>query len=151
MPCWITYTTPEVARPDPREPAPRAHVQRPDPIDRAAVLPVDRDEDRPLRRPVAASALSSNRKGRHTHEVYVNGLSTSLPRDVQDAMLRLIPGLERAEIVRYGYAIEYDYLPPNQLTGFAGDEAGRRPVTAPVRSTARPATKRPPPKGSLPA
>jgi tRNA uridine 5-carboxymethylaminomethyl modification enzyme len=54
-------------------------------------------------------------EGRQTHEVYVNGLSTSLPRDVQDAVLRLIPGLEQAEILRYGYAIEYDYLPPLQL------------------------------------
>ena len=54
-------------------------------------------------------------EGRQTDEVYINGLSTSLPREVQDAMLRLIPGLERAEILRYGYAIEYDYLPPLQL------------------------------------
>ncbi len=54
-------------------------------------------------------------EGRHTHEVYVNGLATSLPRDVQDGMIRLIPGLESAQIVRYGYAIEYDYVPPEQL------------------------------------
>ncbi len=54
-------------------------------------------------------------EGRRTHEVYVNGISTSLPRDVQDAMLRLIPGLERAQIMRYGYAVEYDYCPPDQL------------------------------------
>ena len=54
-------------------------------------------------------------EGRHTHEVYVNGISTSLPRDVQDAMFRHIPGLERAEIMRYGYAVEYDYSPPDQL------------------------------------
>jgi tRNA uridine 5-carboxymethylaminomethyl modification enzyme len=54
-------------------------------------------------------------EGRNTLEVYVNGISTSLPRDVQDAMLRLIPGLERAEIMRYGYAVEYDYAPPIQL------------------------------------
>ncbi len=54
-------------------------------------------------------------EGRHTHEVYINGLATSLPRDVQEAMLRLIPGLETSEILRYGYAIEYDYLPPDQL------------------------------------
>ena len=67
-------------------------------------------------------------EGRSTHEVYVNGLSTSLPRDVQDAMLRLIPGLEQAEIMRYGYAIEYDYAPPDQLQAVAGDEARRRAV-----------------------
>jgi tRNA uridine 5-carboxymethylaminomethyl modification enzyme len=55
-------------------------------------------------------------EGWRTHEVYVNGISTSLPRDVQDAMIRMVPGLERAEIMRYGYAVEYDYAPPDQLT-----------------------------------
>ncbi len=55
-------------------------------------------------------------EGRHTREIYVNGISTSLPRDVQDAMIRLVPGLERAVIMRYGYAVEYDYCPPDQLT-----------------------------------
>lgn len=54
-------------------------------------------------------------EGRHTAEVYVNGISTSLPRDVQDEMLKHIPGLERAQIMRYGYAVEYDFCPPEQL------------------------------------
>jgi len=54
-------------------------------------------------------------EGRQTNEVYVNGISTSLPRDTQDKMLRLIPGLEKAEIMRYGYAVEYDFCPPDQL------------------------------------
>jgi tRNA uridine 5-carboxymethylaminomethyl modification enzyme len=54
-------------------------------------------------------------EGRETHEVYLNGLSTSLPREVQKAMVHLVAGLEQAEILRYGYAIEYDYLPPDQL------------------------------------
>jgi tRNA uridine 5-carboxymethylaminomethyl modification enzyme len=54
-------------------------------------------------------------EGRNTCEYYCNGISTSLPKDVQLAMLRLIPGLERAEIMRYGYAVEYDYAPPHQL------------------------------------
>ena len=54
-------------------------------------------------------------EGRHTDEVYLNGLPTSLPRDVQDEMIRLIPGLEHAKILRYGYAIEYDFVPPEQL------------------------------------
>ena len=54
-------------------------------------------------------------EGRRTHEVYLNGLSTSLPRDVQDKIIHLIPGLQRAEILRYGYAIEYDFVPPEQL------------------------------------
>jgi len=54
-------------------------------------------------------------EGYHTAEIYVNGLPTSLPRDVQEGMFRLIPGLTRAEIMRYGYAVEYDYCPPDQL------------------------------------
>jgi tRNA uridine 5-carboxymethylaminomethyl modification enzyme len=54
-------------------------------------------------------------EGRNTLEVYCNGISTSLPRDVQDEMIRSIRGLERAEIIRYGYAVEYDYAPPTQL------------------------------------
>ncbi|MCH5374204.1 MAG: tRNA uridine-5-carboxymethylaminomethyl(34) synthesis enzyme MnmG, partial [Planctomycetes bacterium] len=54
-------------------------------------------------------------EGRNTQEVYVNGISTSLPRDVQDQMFKLIPGLERATIMRYGYAVEYDFCPPTQL------------------------------------
>ncbi len=54
-------------------------------------------------------------EGRHTLEYYCNGISTSLPRDVQEAIIPLIPGLERAEIMRFGYAVEYDYSPPEQL------------------------------------
>src|SRR5204863_3242480 len=54
-------------------------------------------------------------EGRHTLEYYCNGISTSLSNDVQQAMLRLIPGLENAEILRWGYAVEYDYAPPTQL------------------------------------
>jgi len=54
-------------------------------------------------------------EGRNTLEYYCNGISTSLPRDVQDAIIPLIPGLEHAEIMRYGYAVEYDFAPPTQL------------------------------------
>jgi tRNA uridine 5-carboxymethylaminomethyl modification enzyme len=54
-------------------------------------------------------------EGWETTEIYVNGISTSLPRDVQDRMIRLIPGLQNARIMRYGYAVEYDYCPPDQL------------------------------------
>lgn len=54
-------------------------------------------------------------EGRHTKEVYVNGLSTSLPCDIQREIVHHIEGLENAEIMRYAYAIEYDFLPPEQL------------------------------------
>ena len=54
-------------------------------------------------------------EGRNTKEFYCNGISTSLPRDVQDQLVRSIRGLEKAEIMRYGYAVEYDFAPPTQL------------------------------------
>lgn len=54
-------------------------------------------------------------EGRETNEYYLNGFSSSLPWEVQVAALRLIPGLERVQIYRPGYAIEYDYFPPTQL------------------------------------
>lgn len=54
-------------------------------------------------------------EGRDTAEMYVQGMSTSLPEDVQLAMLRTMPGLERVEMMRPGYAIEYDFIIPNQL------------------------------------
>jgi tRNA uridine 5-carboxymethylaminomethyl modification enzyme len=55
-------------------------------------------------------------EGRGTNEAYLNGLSTSLPYDIQLELIRSIPGLERAELMRPGYAIEYDFAPPTQLT-----------------------------------
>jgi tRNA uridine 5-carboxymethylaminomethyl modification enzyme len=54
-------------------------------------------------------------EGRHTDEFYVNGVSTSLPYEVQLAFLQTIPGLRNVEILRPGYAVEYDYFPPSQL------------------------------------
>ena len=54
-------------------------------------------------------------EGHDTHELYVNGLSTSLPATVQLDILHSVPGLERARMTRAGYAIEYDYYPPTQL------------------------------------
>ena len=55
-------------------------------------------------------------EGWNTVEIYVNGFSTSLPEDVQQKALRLIPGFEKAKMFRPGYAIEYDYFPPTQLS-----------------------------------
>jgi tRNA uridine 5-carboxymethylaminomethyl modification enzyme len=55
-------------------------------------------------------------EGRNTLEYYCNGISTSLPRDVQESIIPMISGLEHAEIMRYGYAVEYDFAPPSQLT-----------------------------------
>ena len=54
-------------------------------------------------------------EGRHTDEYYINGCSTSLPFEIQHAFIRSIPGLENAEIMRAGYAVEYDFSPPTQL------------------------------------
>ena len=54
-------------------------------------------------------------EGRTTHEYYINGLSTSLPEEIQREILRSIPGLEEAEMIRPGYAVEYDFVPPTQL------------------------------------
>jgi tRNA uridine 5-carboxymethylaminomethyl modification enzyme len=54
-------------------------------------------------------------EGLETPEIYCNGISTSLPGDVQEQIVRLIPGLERAEILRYGYAVEYDMVWPREI------------------------------------
>jgi tRNA uridine 5-carboxymethylaminomethyl modification enzyme len=114
LPCWITYTTPEVhelIRTNlHRAPMYSGQIQSTGPrycpsLETKVVRFADKQRHQLFLEP----------EGRHTAEIYVNGLSTSLPRDVQDAMLRSIPGLGAAEIVRYGYAIEYDYVPPEQL------------------------------------
>jgi tRNA uridine 5-carboxymethylaminomethyl modification enzyme len=54
-------------------------------------------------------------EGLDTEEIYCNGISTSLPDDVQEQMVRLIPGLEKAQILRFGYAVEYDMVWPTQI------------------------------------
>jgi tRNA uridine 5-carboxymethylaminomethyl modification enzyme len=115
MPCWITRTTPEVhdlIRANlHRSPMYSGQIASRGPrycpsIEDKVVRFADRESHQLFLEP----------EGRRTREIYVNGISTSLPRDVQDAMIRLVPGLERAEIMRYGYAVEYDYAPPDQLT-----------------------------------
>src|SRR5438132_10115 len=65
-------------------------------------------------------------EGLDTHELYVNGLSTSLPVSVQLEFLHAVPGLERALLTRPGYAIEYDYYPPTQLTPWLETKAIER-------------------------
>jgi tRNA uridine 5-carboxymethylaminomethyl modification enzyme len=63
----------------------------------------------------ASHQLFLEPEGRHTSEYYVNGISTSLPYEIQLEFLHSIPALEHAEIMRPGYAVEYDYFPPTQL------------------------------------
>ncbi len=63
----------------------------------------------------ASHQLFLEPEGRHTDEIYVNGVSTSLPFEAQYHFIRSVPGLENAEILRPGYAVEYDYCPPTQL------------------------------------
>ncbi len=55
-------------------------------------------------------------EGLDTDAIYVNGVSTSLPAEVQEAFVRTVPGLERAQFLRHGYAVEYDFIQPSQLT-----------------------------------
>ncbi len=57
-------------------------------------------------------------EGHQTNEVYLNGFSTSLPAELQQELVRMIPGLEQAQIIRPGYAIEYDYVDPRELTPY---------------------------------
>ncbi|HEX8707778.1 MAG TPA: tRNA uridine-5-carboxymethylaminomethyl(34) synthesis enzyme MnmG [Pyrinomonadaceae bacterium] len=57
-------------------------------------------------------------EGHQTNEVYLNGFSTSLPGELQQELVRMIPGLEQARIIRPGYAIEYDYVDPRELTPY---------------------------------
>jgi len=114
MVCWITRTTPEI------HDLIRANLHRAPmftgQIGSRGPRYCPSIEDKVVRFADKEShQLFLEPEGRHTHEIYVNGISTSLPRDVQDAMIRLVPGLERAVIMRYGYAVEYDYCPPDQL------------------------------------
>ena len=68
-------------------------------------------------------------EGLTTHEVYVNGMSTSLPMEVQRAMVASIPGLEKAEMLRPGYAIEYDAIDPTELDRTLAGEELQWPVS----------------------
>ena len=114
VPCYITYTTPEVHQliRDNLSRAPMYCGQ----INSSGPRYCPSIEDKIVRfADKEQHQLFLEPEGRNTLEVYVNGVSTSLPRDVQDQMFRMIPGCEQAEIMRYGYAVEYDYAPPEQL------------------------------------
>ncbi len=114
LPCWITHTNDsvhELIRENlHRAPMYTGQIQSTGPRYCPSI------EDKVVRfRDKSQHQLFLEPEGRNTLEVYVNGISTSLPRDVQDRMMTMIPGLERASIMRYGYAVEYDYCPPDQL------------------------------------
>jgi tRNA uridine 5-carboxymethylaminomethyl modification enzyme len=114
VPCWTTYTTPathDVIRANlHRSPMYSGEIEGVGPRYCPSI------EDKVVRfAHRARHMVFVEPEGLSTEEVYVNGISTSLPRDVQDQVVASIPGLERAEITRYGYAVEYDYFPPTQL------------------------------------
>ncbi|MDA0660405.1 MAG: tRNA uridine-5-carboxymethylaminomethyl(34) synthesis enzyme MnmG [Planctomycetota bacterium] len=114
LPCWITYTNQSV------HDLIRANLHRAPmysgQIESTGPRYCPSIEDKVVRFSAKDQhQLFLEPEGRETFEVYVNGVSTSLPRDVQDAMFPLIPGLQRAQIMRYGYAVEYDFCPPDQL------------------------------------
>src|SRR6202030_3770916 len=114
LPCWITETTPhthEIIRSNlHRSPLYAGRIKGTGPrycpsIEDKVVKFADRE----------AHQLFLEPEGRHTSEFYVNGISTSLPYEVQLDFVRSVPALENAEIMRPGYAVEYDYFLPTQL------------------------------------
>jgi tRNA uridine 5-carboxymethylaminomethyl modification enzyme len=114
MPCWITQTgvrTHEIIRANlHRSPLYAGRIKGTGPrycpsIEDKVVKFADRE----------AHQLFLEPEGRHTSEFYVNGISTSLPYEVQLEFVRSVPALENAEIMRPGYAVEYDYFLPTQL------------------------------------
>jgi tRNA uridine 5-carboxymethylaminomethyl modification enzyme len=115
VPCWITWAGEEVKE------IVRAHLKESalygGAISGRGPRYCPSVEDKILKFPDAKRhQVFLEPEGLDTHELYVNGLSTSLPVPVQLEFLRAVPGLERATMTRPGYAIEYDYYPPTQLT-----------------------------------
>lgn len=114
VPCWITHTTPQT------HDIIRANLDR-SPLYSGRIRGIGPRycpsiEDKVVKFSDKSShQLFLEPEGRHTEEYYVNGISTSLPYDVQLEFVHSIPALERAEIMRPGYAVEYDFFPPTQL------------------------------------
>lgn len=114
IPCWVTHTTArthEIIRANlDRSPLYSGRIKGTGPRYCPSI------EDKVVKFSDKAShQLFLEPEGRHTSEYYVNGISTSLPYEVQLEFLHSIPALEHAEIMRPGYAVEYDYFPPTQL------------------------------------
>src|SRR5438874_5258922 len=114
MPCWITNTTRqthEIIRANlNRSPLYAGRIKGTGPRYCPSI------EDKVVKFSDKAShQVFLEPEGRHTSEYYVNGISTSLPYEIQLEFLHSIPALEHAEIMRPGYAVEYDYFPPTQL------------------------------------
>jgi tRNA uridine 5-carboxymethylaminomethyl modification enzyme len=158
VPVFSSWATPPCTRADavldhphqqphprhhPWRPGPQPHVHRRDRRRGPALLPVHRRQDPPLRRK-ESHQIFLEPEGLTTHEFYPNGISTSLPFDVQLELVRSMKGMENAHILRPGYAIEYDYFDPRGLKASLETKPSRA-CSSPARSTAPPVTKKPPP------
>ncbi|MCX5634961.1 MAG: tRNA uridine-5-carboxymethylaminomethyl(34) synthesis enzyme MnmG, partial [Planctomycetota bacterium] len=114
IPCWVTYTNENI------------HKLLRDNLDKAPLYTGQITSTGPRYCPsIETKVVRFADKKRHqiflepeqkeVKTIYCNGISTSLPKDIQERLLKLLPGTENAKIIHYAYAIEYDYCPPEQL------------------------------------